>query len=91
MSLSDDPELQLVQRYGGYLDVRRLEDGSIAALGELMFTRAIYLGCNAEGWERRFCFQDRGLASEQFDKLKSEDDEPTGWIARRPEQPCGQR
>lgn len=81
--------LLLVQSYGGYLSVRRLPDGSIAALGDLMFTRAIFLGCNPLGWERRFCFDDRKRANAEFNKLVSEDDEPTGWIARRPEQPCG--
>lgn len=86
---SSDPEVALVQEYGGYRAVRRLPDGSIAALGDLMFTRAIFLGCNHLGWERRFCFEDRQRADTEYAKLVSEDDEPTGWVARRPEAPCG--
>lgn len=83
-----DEELARVQKYGGYEIVRRLPDGSIAAIGNLMFTRAIFLRCDADGWERRFCFKDHTRADVEFSKLQTEDDEPTGWIARRPEQPC---
>ena len=67
----------------GYLAVRVLPDGSIACLGDLLFTRAIYLGCDRDGWARRFCFEDRALASKRFYELQSEDDEPKGFIARR--------
>lgn len=84
----DDPECQEIQRLGEYLRVRRLPDGSVAALGDLLFTRAIHLRCDLWGWERRFCFKDRDLAVAQFEALQTEDDEPTGWIARRPELPC---
>ena len=67
----------------GYLAVRVLPDGSIACLGDLLFTRAIYLGCDRDGWAHRFCFEDRALASKRFYELQSEDDEPAGFIARR--------
>lgn len=76
-----------IQRLGAYQEVRILPDGSIAALGELMFTRAVYLGCDELGWSRRFCFEDRPRANEEFEKLQSQHDTPTGWIARRPPQP----
>lgn len=68
---------------GSYREVRMLEDGCIVGIGNLMFTRAIYMDMNADGWGRRFCFEDRNLAEEQYAKLASGDDEPTGWIARR--------
>lgn len=85
MIAESDPELQEIQRLGEYLRVRRLPDGSVAALGDLLFTRAIHLRCDLFGWERRFCFQDKARADAEFAKLQTEDDEPTGWIARRPE------
>jgi hypothetical protein len=66
-----------------YHDVRVLEDGSIAAIGNLLYTRAIYMDCNMTGFGRRFCFADRALADTEFARLKTEDDEPVGWIARR--------
>lgn len=67
----------------GHLDARVLPDGSVAGLIDLLFTRAIILGCCATGWTRRFCFEDRALATQRFKELCSEDDEPTGYIARR--------
>ena len=68
---------------GSYISVKVLADGSIAAIGDLMFTRAIYLGCNALGFESRFCFEDRELANKRYAELKTEEDNPHGYIARR--------
>lgn len=67
----------------GYLRGRVLPDGSVAALLNLLFTRAICLGCHEDGWARRFCFEDRALADLRFEQLQSEDDEPAGFVARR--------
>lgn len=66
-----------------YLDVRVLPDGSVASLVDLLYTRAIHLGCTLTGWGARFCFADRDLATKRFNELKSEDDEPAGYTARR--------
>lgn len=67
----------------GYMEGRVLPDGSVALLGELLYTRAIYLGATREGWARRFCFEDRDLASARFRSLESEQDEPEGYVATR--------
>ena len=64
---------------------RVLDDGSIAAVGRLFYTTALYLGMDRCGWERRFCYADSLQALEVLCALKSEDDEPEGWVARRPE------
>lgn len=77
----------IVRASSAYLDVKTLSDGSIAALGDLMFTRAIFLGCDAFGWSRRYCFEDRERANHEYELLTSQEDVPTGWIARRPPQP----
>jgi hypothetical protein len=68
-----------------YQWVRVLDDGSIAAVGRLVTTTAVYLGMNRYGWERRYCYTDLIQALEVLYALKSEDDEPEGWVARRPE------
>lgn len=68
---------------GSYKQVKVLADGSIAAIGDLLFTRAIYLGCNDTGWSSRFCFENRALADQRFGELASEDDVPEGYTARR--------
>ncbi len=67
----------------GCLATRVLPDGSVAALKELLFTRAIHVGCAGEGWAHRFCFADRALASQRFAELQSEDDVPVGHVATR--------
>lgn len=67
----------------GYRDARVLPDGSVAALLDLLFTRAICLGCHEDGWTRRFCFEDRALADQRYVELQSEDDVPAGHVARR--------
>lgn len=68
---------------GSYREVRMLEDGCIVGIGNLMFTRAIYMDMHADGWGRRFCFKDRALADAEYQRLTTGDEEPVGWIARR--------
>ena len=67
----------------GYSDLRILDDGTIVGTSELAYTRAVYIGLNNVSWERRFCFSDRELATEECVKLKTSDDEPVGYIATR--------
>lgn len=68
-----------------YSFVRVLPDGSIAGIDRLLFTTGLFLGITRTGYERRFCFADHERALIELFKLQSEDDEPTGWVARRPE------
>jgi hypothetical protein len=68
---------------GMYVSVRELPDGTIVGIGRLLFTTAIYMDMNRHGWGRRFCFEDRDLAWEEYHKLQTGDDVPQGWIARR--------
>lgn len=82
--MSEDEALcQRIKELGNYLVVDHLKDGTIIGVGELMFTRAIYIDLDLNGWGKRFCFQDRKLAAEEYMKLKTGDDEPTGYVARR--------
>lgn len=66
-----------------YRAVKVLPDGSIAVQADLLFTRAIILGVDQCGYARRFCFEDKARCDHEYEALQSEDDEPTGWIARR--------
>lgn len=66
-----------------YLQVKQLDDGCIIALGDLLFTRAIYMDCDRYGYGKRFCFEDKERAVEEFFKLSSGEQEPEGYIARR--------
>jgi len=84
MHMGEDEALrQRIQQLGGYLVVDFLRDGTIIGMGDLMFTRAIYIDLDLNGWGKRFCFEDRNLAVEEYMKLKTGDDEPTGYVARR--------
>lgn len=66
-----------------YRDAKVLPDGSIACLCDLLYTRAIMLGCDRYGFERRFCFEDRKLANRRYEELQSENDIPQGFTASR--------
>jgi hypothetical protein len=81
----DQDLLKRIKELGGgsYSLLAYLMDGTIIGVGDLMFTRAIYIDLDLNGWGKRFCFEDRDLAVEEFMKLKTGDDEPTGWVARR--------
>lgn len=67
----------------GYLNARVLPDGTVAAVLDLMFTRAIVLDCNMTGYGNRFCFKDKALADQRFSELVSDEDVPEGFVARR--------
>lgn len=81
--MTDDELLARIKELGAYREVRLLEDRSVMAIGDLMFTRAIYMDADLNGWGRRFCFENRALADSEFQRITSGDQEPVGWIARR--------
>jgi hypothetical protein len=80
---ADEDLRQRIRQLGDYRMVDFLRDGTIIGIGELMFTRAIYIDLDLNGWGKRFCFEDKELAVEEYMKLKTGDDEPSGWVARR--------
>lgn len=67
----------------GYENLRELTDGTVVGTTDLLFTRAVFVGLNRWSWDKRFCFEDRFRALEELEKLQTQDDEPTGFIARR--------
>lgn len=70
--------------HANYPHVRKLPDGSFAAVGRLLFTTALYLGCDRWGYARRFCYPTDAAALGALDALQTEDDEPPpGYIAKR--------
>lgn len=84
MHMGEDEALrERIKKLGGYLVVDFLRDGTIIGMGELMFTRAIYIDLDLNGWGKRFCFEDKDRAVEEYAKLQTGDDEPTGYVARR--------
>lgn len=74
-----------IQERAQYIKIKTLADGTIVGLGDLAFTRAIYFDVDLCGHAKRFCFDPRWRADEEFDKLTDGDTYPTGWIATRPE------
>lgn len=68
-----------------YDNVKMLEDGTIICTTELFTTRAIIIGLDRHGWEKRFCFSDRALCLVEFAKIMTGEDEPTPgtYIAHR--------
>lgn len=81
--MTNEELIKNLKEEGYYLEIRELEDGSIAGLGELFYTRAIYTNMNNGGYEDRYCFSDREKANEEFWKLKDIDSEPVGYTAKR--------
>ena len=83
INLQSAQELAEMATCMGYSRARVLPDGSVAAVSDLAFTRAIYLGLHADGWARRYCFANYKLADQRFAELQSEDDVPAGHVAAR--------
>jgi len=70
----------------GYTQPRQLRDGTWVALLQLMFTTGICVGLDRAGYARRYCFDDIEKCLTEYQKLQSINDEPKGWIAKRPEE-----
>lgn len=71
-----------------YLCWRRLEDGTYIALMRLMTTVALCIGVGPiTPYKKRYCFRDITVALGEYNEMKTGDDVPTGWVARRPETP----
>lgn len=69
-----------------FVGAKRLADGTYAGVLPLMFTHAICLGVTPLcAYQKRFCYEDTVVCLHEFSQLTSFDDEPEGWIARRPD------
>ena len=77
------PRIEQVLTENRYPLWRQLDDGSYAAVVPLAYTTAIITDVGVIGYGNRFCFEDKGRCLAEYEALKSADDEPTGWIARR--------
>lgn len=72
----------------GFWCWRQLADGTYVGLGRLAFTTGLFIGVGPiTPFKRRYCFSTWGDATVEYMMLKTGDDVPSGWIARRPETP----
>lgn len=68
-----------------FVGAKRLPDGTYAGLLPLLFTYAICLGVTYQAaYQKRFCYDDTTACLNEYRKLSSFNDEPEGWVARRP-------
>lgn len=70
--------------YNGYYEIIELEDHSVAALSDLLFTTGLFMGLDEFGWEKRFCYDSQSTAYAELRKLNKLTDIPENWIAKRP-------
>lgn len=71
---------------GGYIGAKLLADDSYAGIMNLAFTHGLCMGVDRDGsYSRRYCFQNFVDCLIEFSKLTSLENEPTGWLARRPQ------
>lgn len=70
----------------GFIAAKRLDDGSYAGIQPLLFTHAICIGVTqVSAYTKRFCYEDGPTCLHEWRELKQFSDEPTGWVARRPD------
>lgn len=68
----------------GYDNIRVLDDGTIIATIELLYTRAVVIDLNDFGYDKRYCYSDRELATAACLALTSGDETPlAGFVATR--------
>lgn len=72
-----------IKRRGNYIKLKMLKDGTVVGVGHLMFTTALYVDLDLNGWGNRYCYKSHEVCIEQYDLMNTGDLEPTGWIATR--------
>ena len=80
-----DDFTQWLREEAGYLGAKRLDDGTYLTVMRLLTTLALCFNCGAMTWERRYCFADAAQAIAEYTAATTNDYQPTGWIATRPE------
>lgn len=76
--------IEQLSSQGAYESFKILEDGTVCAIGKLLFTTALYMDLNAYGAEQRYCYPRGMRAYEALEALKSVEDIPmNGFIAFR--------
>lgn len=83
IATSDDHLLAYVQEHSGLFAVTPLADGTLIALGRLLYTTALYVDVNATGYDRRYCYETDGGAVNAYYRMLAGAFEPTGYIAKR--------
>lgn len=77
---------QLLTPDFGFIVAKRLDDGTYVGITQLMFTWGLCIGITQQSaYTKRFCFEDAAECLHEYSKLSDSQQEPTGWIARRPE------
>lgn len=85
-----DPEIEAVldDPENRFWCWRQLDDGTYIALGRLAFTVGLFIGVQPiTPYQRRYCYSEPTEAFAEYNLMKTGDDLPSGWIARRPELP----
>jgi len=72
----------LEEKNDGYT-CRVLNDGSIACMFDLLFSRAIVLGVHSMGYETRYCFESKRVAAFKFAQLRTRHEKLDGYVAKR--------
>lgn len=73
-----------------FIGAKRLPDGTYAGVMSLLFTHAICLGVTPMlAYRKRYCYEDASACLHEYEQLQAFDDEPEGWVARRPQLAAG--
>ena len=68
----------------GYLEVRRLPNGVVAAVGPLLFTIGLFVGVGEEGYGHRYCYTSLPEALIALRYWDGAGHPPGRWIVRKP-------
>ena len=82
-SSPSNPEFAAFLQLNNHRCARVLEDGTVAALYQILYTTAICTNIGWTGYMGRFCFESADRAWQELQLLQACDDEPAGWIAKR--------
>ncbi len=81
--MNNEKQIIELERYG-YQNVRLLPSGFFAGVMAQMFTTALFVGLDATGYQRRYCYESDEDAISALAAWDGTDDPPGNWIKEKP-------
>lgn len=82
-------ELRKYLEKDGYIGLRRLPTGELAAVKQMMFTYGLVVGIDKISWRTRFCYERALDALTALDTWDGQGWPPGYWLKQKPEEVHG--
>jgi hypothetical protein len=87
--MSDEAKLHAYLLAQGYRNIKRLQNGELAATQRMLYTTGVVVGLTQIGYDRRFCYDLEPEAVSALLVWEGVGDPPGPWIKEKPSDRLG--